>query len=102
MMVRWPGKIKPGQISNEIVQHHDWFPTFLAMAGEPDVVEKLKKGYKAIGRTYKNHIDGFNLLPYLTGEGRRARASSSCISATTATSSACATTTGRLSSWSSA
>ena len=38
------------------------------MAGAPDVVDKLKKGYKAIGRTYKNHIDGFNLLPYLTGE----------------------------------
>ena len=38
------------------------------MAGEPDVVEKLKKGYQAIGRTYKNHIDGYNLLPYLTGE----------------------------------
>jgi hypothetical protein len=42
--------------------------TFLAMAGDTEVVEKLKKGYKAIGRTYKNHIDGFNLLPYLTGE----------------------------------
>ena len=68
MMVRWPGKIKPGQVSTEIVQHHDWFPTFLAMAGDPDVIEKLKKGYKAIGRTYKNHIDGFNLLPYLTGK----------------------------------
>ena len=40
------------------------------MAGEPDVVEKLKKGYKAIGRTYKNHIDGFNLLPYLTGKAK--------------------------------
>jgi arylsulfatase A-like enzyme len=38
MLVRWPGKIKPGQISNEIVQHHDWFPTFLAMAGDLDVV----------------------------------------------------------------
>ena len=68
MLVRWPGKIKAGTVSNEIVQHHDWLPTFLAMAGEPDVVEKLKKGYKAIGRTYKNHIDGFNLLPYLTGK----------------------------------
>ena len=55
-------------VSNEIVQHHDWLPTFLAMAGEPDVIEKLKKGYQAIGRTYKNHIDGFNLLPYLTGK----------------------------------
>jgi len=43
-------------------------PTFLAMAGDPQVVEKLKNGYKAIGRNYKNHIDGFNLLPYLTGE----------------------------------
>ena len=71
MLVRWPGKIKPGQVSNEIVQHHDWFPTFLAMAGEPDIVEKLKKGYQAIGRTYKNHIDGYNLLPYLTGEEKK-------------------------------
>ena len=70
MVVRWPGKIKPGQISNGIVQHHDWFPTFLAMAGDPDVVEKLKSGYQAIGRTYKNHIDGYNLVPYLTGEAK--------------------------------
>jgi arylsulfatase len=68
LLVRWPGKIKAGSISNGIVQHHDWLPTFLAMAGDTEVVEKLKKGYKAIGRTYKNHIDGFNLLPYLTGE----------------------------------
>jgi arylsulfatase A-like enzyme len=66
--VRWPGKIKAGSISNGIVQHHDWLPTFLAMAGDTEIMEKLKKGYKAIGRTYKNHIDGFNLLPYLTGE----------------------------------
>ena len=71
LMVRWPGKIKAGSISNEIVQHHDWLPTFLAVAGAPDVVEKLKKGYRAIGRTYKNHIDGFNLLPYLTGKEKK-------------------------------
>jgi len=71
LIVRWPGKIKAGTISNEIVQHHDWLPTFLAMAGAPDVVEKLKKGYKAIGRIYKNHIDGFNLLPYLTGKEKK-------------------------------
>ena len=71
MLVRWPGKIKPGQVSNEIVQHHDWFPTFLAMAGEPDIIEKLKKGYQAIGRTYKNHLDAYNLLPYLTGEEKK-------------------------------
>ena len=68
LVVRWPGKIKPGQISNEIIQHHDWFPTFLAMAGDPDVTEKLKAGYQAIGRTYKNHLDAYNLMPYLTGQ----------------------------------
>jgi arylsulfatase len=68
LLVRWPGKIKAGSISNGIIQHHDWMPTFLAMAGAPEVIDQLKKGYKAIGRTYKNHIDGFNLLPYLTGE----------------------------------
>jgi arylsulfatase A-like enzyme len=67
--VRWPGKIAAGSVSNEIIQHHDWLPTFLAAAGEPDVADKLKKGgYKANGKTFKNHIDGFNLLPYLTGK----------------------------------
>ena len=68
LLVRWPGKIAAGSISNEIVQHHDWLPTFLEMAGAPNVVEDLKKGYKAIGRTYKNHIDGVSLLSYLTGK----------------------------------
>jgi arylsulfatase A-like enzyme len=68
LLVRWPGKIKAGTISTQIIQHHDWLPTFLAMAGDPDVVEKLKKGYDTIGRTYKNHIDGYNLVPYLTGQ----------------------------------
>ena len=67
-MVRWPGKIPAGVVSNEIVQHHDWLPTFLAAAGEPDIVEKLKKGHQAAGKTFKVHIDGYNLLPYLTGE----------------------------------
>ena len=50
------------------MQHHDWLPTFLSMAGESDIVGKLKKGYKTIGRTYKNHIDGYDLTPYLTGK----------------------------------
>jgi arylsulfatase len=68
MLVRWPNKIKAGSIANGIVQHHDWLPTFLAMAGAPDVVDRLKDGYEACGRTYKNHIDGYNLLPYMTGE----------------------------------
>ncbi len=68
LLVRWPTHIKAGSVANGIVQHHDWLPTFLAAAGAPDVMEKLKKGYRAAGRTYKNHIDGYNLLPYLTGE----------------------------------
>jgi arylsulfatase A-like enzyme len=68
MLIRWPGKVEAGAISNGIVQHHDWLPTFLEMAGAPDVVDKLKQGYKAIGRTYKNHIDGFSLLSYITGK----------------------------------
>jgi arylsulfatase len=68
MLVRWPGKIPAGAISNEIVQHTDWLPTFLAMAGEPDVKDKLLKGHKAAGKTFKVHLDGFNLLPYITGQ----------------------------------
>lgn len=70
-LIRWPRKIPAGVISNEIIQHHDWLPTLLAAAGEPDIVDKLKKGHKAgaDGETeYKVHIDGFNLLPYLTGD----------------------------------
>jgi arylsulfatase len=70
MLVRWPGRIEAGSIATGIVQHHDWLPTFLAMAGAPDVPEKLKKGYTAGGRKFKNHIDGYNLLPYLTGKAK--------------------------------
>ena len=93
-MIRWPGKIKAGSVSNEIVQHHDWLPTFLAAAGDPDISREAEEGLKAgaDGDTeYKVHIDGFNLLPYLTGEVEHepaARASST--SPTTATCSACA------------
>ena len=67
-MVRWPGKIEPGQWNNEIVHHMDWMPTFLAAAGEPDVKEKLLRGHKAAGRNFKVHLDGYNILPMLTGE----------------------------------
>jgi arylsulfatase len=67
-LIRWPGKIPGGVVSNEIVQHHDWLPTFLAAAGEPDIVEKLKVGHPIGNMTYKVHIDGYNLLPYLAGE----------------------------------
>ena len=68
-MVCWPGKIKAGSVSNEIMHHMDWLPTYLAVAGEPNIKEKLKKGgVKAIGRTYKVHLDGYNFLPHLTGK----------------------------------
>jgi len=68
-MVRWPGKIKAGSWSNEIMHHMDWLPTFLAAAGEPDIKEKLKAGgVSAIDRSYKVHLDGYNFLPYLTGQ----------------------------------
>lgn len=67
-MVRWPGKIEAGSVSNEIMHHMDWTPTFLAAAGEPDVKKKLLKGHRAIGRNYKVHLDGYNFLPLLTGE----------------------------------
>jgi arylsulfatase A-like enzyme len=66
--VRWPGHIKAGVWSNEIMHHMDWLPTFLAIAGEPNVKEKLLTGYSAIGRDYKVHLDGYNFLPYLTGK----------------------------------
>jgi arylsulfatase A-like enzyme len=70
LLVRWPGQIKAGTISNEIVQHHDWLPTFLDAAGDLDAVERLKKGTTVNGKPFKNHIDGFSLLPYLTGKAK--------------------------------
>jgi len=67
-MVRWPGKIQAGSVTNEIVHHMDWLPTFLAAAGEPDIKNQLRQGgVEAIGRTYKVNLDGYNILPLLTG-----------------------------------
>lgn len=68
-MIRWPGKIKPGSVANDIVSGLDWMPTFLAAAGAPDVKEKLLTGYKAAGKTFKVHLDGYSQLSYLTGKG---------------------------------
>jgi arylsulfatase A-like enzyme len=67
-IIRWPGRIPAGVVSNEIVQHHDWLPTFLAAAGDTSTVDELKAGKTISDTTYKVHIDGYNLLPYLTGE----------------------------------
>jgi len=66
--IRWPGRIKAGSVLNGIVSHQDMLPTLLAAAGDPDVSKKLLTGYKAGDKTFKVHIDGFNLLPYLTGQ----------------------------------
>jgi arylsulfatase len=67
-MVRWPGHIKPGQVSNEMFAALDWFPTLLAAAGEPEIKRKLLTGYDSMGKTFKVHLDGYNQLPYLTGQ----------------------------------
>jgi len=67
-MVRWPGKIKAGSISNQLISHMDWLPTFLAAAGDPDIAKKLLEGHQAAGKTFKVHLDGYNQLPFLTGE----------------------------------
>ena len=68
LVVRWPGRIEAGTVSNEIVSHLDWLPTFLAAAGEPEIKEKLLAGHRAGEKTFRVHLDGYDLLPYLTGE----------------------------------
>jgi arylsulfatase A-like enzyme len=69
-VMRWPGVIKPGTISNDIAAHEDMCATLLAAAGEPDVAEKLLKGHQANGRTYKVHLDSHNLMPAFKGEAK--------------------------------
>ena len=64
-LVRWPGTIKPGTVTNELMSHNDWIPTLCAAAGEPDIVNKLKAGYTANGINYKVHLDGNNQLEFL-------------------------------------
>ncbi len=67
-MVRWPGRIPADTISNEIMHHMDWLPTFLAVAGDDRIKEKLLQGHRAMDRRYRVHLDGYNFLPYLTGQ----------------------------------
>jgi len=72
-VVRWPGVIKPGTISNELMSHNDWIPTLASIAGEPDLVKKALTGYKANGINYKVHFDGFDQSALLRGTGKSAR-----------------------------
>ncbi len=69
-MVRWPGKIPAGSVTNEIIHHMDWLPTFAAAAGKTDIKQELLDGYQssALGRSYRVHLDGYNILPLLTGQ----------------------------------
>jgi len=64
-LVRWPGVIKPGTVTNELMSHNDWVPTLAAIAGEPDLVNKLKQGYIANGINYKVHLDGYDQSAFL-------------------------------------
>ena len=68
MCIRWPGVVKPGTIVNDFFCHEDLIPTLVAAAGEPNLVEKVAKGYTAGGKTFKVHLDGYNLMPYLKGD----------------------------------
>jgi arylsulfatase A-like enzyme len=68
MCIRWPGVVKPGTVVNDICAHEDLIPTFAAAAGEPDLVDKVKKGYAAGGKNFKVHLDGYNLIPFLNGD----------------------------------
>jgi arylsulfatase len=70
-LIRWPGHIQPGSVSNDIVSGLDWLPTLLAAAGEPDIKTKLLNGHQAGSKTFKVHLDGYNQLPYLTGQQPR-------------------------------
>jgi arylsulfatase A-like enzyme len=67
-LIRWPGRIQPGSVSNEMVSGLDWMPTLLAAAGDPEIKEKLLRGHQAGAKSFKVHLDGYNQLPYLTGQ----------------------------------
>ena len=70
-LIRWPGRIQPGSISNELFSGLDWLPTFMAAAGDPNIKDKLLRGHQAGSKTFKVHLDGYNQLPYLTGQQPR-------------------------------
>ena len=67
-LVRWPGQVPAGSVSNQVMSHLDWVPTLMAAVGEPDIAAKLQKGYRAGDQKFKAHLDGYNFLPHLRGE----------------------------------
>jgi len=69
MIIRWPGKVPAGKVENAIVSGLDWFPTFVAAAGDPNIVDELKRGKKLDGRNYKVHLDGYDQTALITGKG---------------------------------
>ena len=93
-MIRWPGKIPAGVVSNEIISHMDWMPTLLAAAGDPDVKEKLLSATRRPARRSRSTSTATTSCRTSPARRTRARGSSSSTSATTATSSPPATTTG--------
>ena len=68
-IIRWPGKVPAGKVENAIVSGLDWFPTFVAAAGDPNVVDELKQGKQFGDRTYKVHLDGYDQTDLITGKG---------------------------------
>ncbi len=73
MLVKWPGHIQPGGTSNDIISLLDWVPTLMAATGQPDIKDKLLKGYSVGDKTYKVHLDGYDQTAMLTGKGPGAR-----------------------------
>ena len=69
MIIRWPGKVPAGKVENGIISGLDWFPTFVAAAGNPNIVDELKKGKQLGDRTYKVHLDGYDQIDLITGKG---------------------------------
>ena len=72
-VIKWPGVIEPGTVDNGIHSHEDMMPTILAAVGEPDLKEKMLTGYTAGDKTFKSHLDGYNMIPYFKGEEENPR-----------------------------
>jgi arylsulfatase len=72
-IVRWPGQVPAGKVDNSIISGLDWFPTLLAAAGRPNIVDELKAGARLNGRNYRCHLDGYNQLDFITGKGETKR-----------------------------